>query len=236
MRLKRKIRSNKASFAGHLVLIRHGQSEWNKKNLFTGWIDVNLSQKGEEEALRAGEELKKRKLHFDFAFSSALKRAIRTMEIILDQMDLNHTPVCKAWQLNERHYGALQGQNRQDVIDKYGAEQVHLWRRDFNLAPPPLKQAPRLKEFNAQKIPKGESLKDTQRRVLPFWENNIWPLLQNGKSVLVVAHGNSLRSLIKKLENISDQCISSLEIKTGEPLIYKLDQKANIFSKQILKI
>ena len=241
MRSKGKYKSgySLAPSANHLVLVRHGQSEWNKKNLFTGWVDVDLSKEGEREALRVGRELKTRKLSFDFAFSSALKRAIRTMEIILNQMSLTKIPVCKAWQLNERHYGALQGQNRQDVIDKYGADQVYRWRRDFNTAPPPLKQAPKLKKANLcqtdQHIPKGESLRDTQKRVLPFWEKNILPHLQEGQSVLIVAHGNSLRSLIKKLENISDRHISSLEIKTGEPLIYQLDQKANIISKQVLE-
>ena len=222
----------------HLVLIRHGQSEWNKKNLFTGWVDIDLSKKGKNEALLAGLELKKRQLVFDMAFSSALKRAIQTMEIVLEQMNLKRIPTVKAWQLNERHYGALQGQNRQNVIDQYGIKQVHKWRRDFETAPPPLKPNQIFEKSELYKmlkqIPNGESLKDTQQRVLPFWEKKILPHIQNEKSVLLVAHGNSLRSLIKKLENISNKEISSVEIKTGQPLIYKLDKNMNILSKEAL--
>ena len=222
----------------HLVLIRHGQSEWNKKNLFAGWTDVELSKKGKDEALQAGQELKKRQLSFDCAFSSALKRAICTMEIVLDQLDLQNIPVIKAWELNERHYGALQGQNRQDVINKYGEEQVYKWRRSFETAPPPLKQQQNFKQGelykNLKQMPNGESLKDTQERVFPFWEKNILPCIQNKKSILIAAHGNSLRALIKHWENIPDDKIRSLEIKTGKPIIYKLDPSANILSKEIL--
>ena len=221
-----------------LVLIRHGQSQWNKKNLFTGWVDIGLSEKGKNEALLAGLELKKRQLVFDLAFSSALKRAIRTMEIVLEQMNLKTIPTVKAWQLNERHYGALQGQNRQNIIDQYGADQVHKWRRDFETTPPPLKPNQMFEKGKLYKrlkqIPNGESLKNTQQRVLPFWEKKILPHIQNKKSVLVVAHGNSLRSLVKNLENISDTEISSVEIKTGQALIYKLDKNANILSKEVL--
>ena len=222
----------------HLVLIRHGQSEWNKKNLFTGWTDVDLSKQGEKEALSAGLELKKRHLIFDQAFSSALKRAIRTMEIMLKRMNLQTIPTRKAWQLNERHYGALQGQNRQDVISRYGADQVHKWRRDFETAPPPIQhnQTFKNKELyqTLKQIPVGESLKDTQQRVLPFWKKEILPYIQNKKSVLITAHGNSLRALIKHLENIPNNQISSLEVKTGKPLIYKLNPSAHILSKEIL--
>lgn len=221
-----------------LVLVRHGQSEWNKKNLFTGWIDIGLSEKGKEEAIQAGLELKKRKMIFDCVFSSALKRAIHTMELMLEQMDLKTIPTIRAWQLNERHYGALQGQNRQDVINKYGSEQVHKWRRDFKTAPPPLEQNQDFKKTQFYKeleqIPNGESLRDTQKRVLSFWKQKIFPQIQNSKSVLIVAHGNSLRALIKYLENISDEQISSVEIKTGKPLIYKMDKTGKIFSKEIL--
>lgn len=222
----------------HLVLIRHGQSEWNKKNLFTGWTDVDLSEQGEKEALSAGLELKKRHLIFDQAFSSALKRAIRTMEIILKQMSLQTTPIKKAWQLNERHYGALQGQSRQDVIKRYGADQVHKWRRGFETAPPPIQKNQIFKNNKLyqtlKQIPVGESLKDTQQRVLPFWKKEILPYIQNKKSVLITAHGNSLRALIKHLENIPDDQISSLEVKTGKPLIYKLSPSACILSREIL--
>jgi len=222
----------------YLVLIRHGQSEWNKKNLFTGWTDVDLSEQGEKEALSAGLELKKRHLAFDQAFSSALKRAVRTMEIVLKQMNLQTIPTKKAWQLNERHYGVLQGQNRQDVIKKYGADQVYKWRRDFEITPPPIKKKQAFKNNKLyqtlKQIPVGESLKDTQQRVLPFWKKEILPYIQNKKSVLITAHGNSLRALIKHLENIPDDQISTLEVKTGKPLIYKLSPSARIFSKEIL--
>ena len=221
----------------HLVLIRHGQSEWNKKNLFTGWVDIGLSEKGKSEALMAGRELKKRQLIFDCAFSSALKRAIWTMEIVLEQMNLKSIPTVKAWQLNERHYGALQGQNRQDIIDRYGKEQVHKWRRDFETAPP-LKQNQTFEKNELYKtlkqVPNGESLKDTQKRVLPFWRKEILPHIQNEKSVLIVAHGNSLRSLIKHLENIPNDKISSVEIKTGKPIVYQMDKSVNILLKEIL--
>ncbi len=224
---------------GRLVLIRHGQSEWNKKNLFTGWTDVDLSPQGEKEALSAGRKLKKRLLVFDHAFSSALKRAIRTMEIILRKMNAPATPSTKAWQLNERHYGALQGQNRQDIIKKHGAAQTQKWRRGFTAAPPPLPQSPALKNSKLYKTlkraPVGESLKDTQNRVLPFWKKEILPYIQNNKAVLIVAHGNSLRSLIKHLENIPDNQISSLEIKTGQALIYKLNADARVLSKEIVE-
>ena len=224
--------------APHLILIRHGQSEWNKKNIFTGWADIDLSEKGKKEALQAGLELKKKKMSFDFIFSSVLKRAIHTTEIIREQMNLKTIPFIQAWQLNERHYGALQGQNRQDVINKHGEAQVHKWRRDFKTAPPPLKKNQTFKETKLYKslkhIPNGESLQDTQKRVLPFWKQEIFPHIQNKKSVLIVAHGNSLRALIKHLENIPDKEIPFLEIKTGKPLIYKIDETEQITSKEIL--
>ncbi len=225
-------------FTNYLILIRHGQSEWNQKNLFAGWTDIELSEKGKNEALQAGLELKKKQMIFDYAFSSALKRAIQTMEIVLEQIGLKNISITKAWQLNERHYGDLQGQNRQDVIDKYGNEQVHKWRRDFKTPPPPLKHNPPFKKTELYKglkqIPNGESLEDTQKRVLSFWKRNIFPRIQNKKSVLIVAHGNSLRALIKYLENISDENIPFVEIKTGRPLIYKIDNKSQIHSKEIL--
>lgn len=221
-----------------LVLIRHGQSEWNKINQFTGWADVGLSEQGKQEAVTAGQELQKRQTHFDYAISSALKRAIQTMEIILDQMNLTDVLQIKAWQLNERHYGALQGQNRQNVIKKYGLDQVQQWRRSFTVSPPPMPKKQIIEQTGLyktlQQVPNGESLKDTQDRGRPFWEKNIWPHLQNQKSILIVAHGNSLRALIKKLENISDTDISHVEVKTGIPLIYELDSNAKVLSKEIL--
>lgn len=224
----------------YLVLIRHGQSEWNKKNLFTGWEDVVLSEQGIKEAVKSGSEFAKRQITFDCVFSSALKRAIHTAEIILKQMNLN-LPIVKAWQLNERHYGALQGQNKQDIIDKYGTEQVHKWRRSFHIAPPPLKLKSSLKSINPlykdlKYIPNGESLKDTQKRVLLFWRKQILPEIQNKKSILISAHGNSLRGLIKHLENIPDDKISALEVKTGQPIIYKVSDKGKICSKEILHL
>jgi len=224
--------------APQLALIRHGQSEWNKQNMFTGWTDVKLSEKGKKEAWLAGQELKKRKIQFDYAFSSALQRAIQTMEIILEQMNLKNIPLIKAWELNERHYGALQGKNRQDVINQYGEDQVYKWRRSFDIPPPPLSKAQEIKKTGLyktlKKVPNGESLKDTQARVLPFWNKHIKPYVYDEKSILIVAHGNSLRSLIKGLENISDQEISSLEIKTGVPLVYNLNRQAQILSKEAL--
>ena len=221
----------------HLVLIRHGQSEWNKKNLFTGWTDVDLSPQGTQEARQAALELKKRNILFEKAFSSALKRAIQTMEIVLQNMDLQ-IPFNKAWQLNERHYGWLQGKNKQEIINQFGEEKVQKWRRDFTTAPPPIETEQSLnnKELykSLKKIPQSESLKDTQDRVLPFWNENIYPFINQQKSVLITAHGNSLRALIKKLENISDTAISSLEVKTGHPLIYELDKQAKVLNKEIL--
>ena len=221
----------------YLVLIRHGQSEWNKKNRFTGWTDIELSEQGKEEARQAGLELKAKNIVFEQAFSSALKRAIQTMEIVLKNMDLQ-IPFMKAWQLNERHYGQLQGQNKQEVIDKFGKEQVHKWRRGFKIAPPPIETQQSLdnqKLYQTLKtVPQTESLQDTQNRVLPFWKNNIYPFIANRKSVLVTAHGNSLRALIKKLEAVSDEGISSIEIKTGRPLIYQMNQHAHILKKELL--
>lgn len=218
-----------------VVLIRHGQSEWNKKNLFTGWSDVDLSSEGEREAHRAGLKLKERGLNFNCAFSSVLKRAIRTMELVLKSMGLSTIPTHKAWQLNERHYGALQGQDRLLSIKKYGKEQIFKWRRGFDTPPPPLQMRQNLPSHlykGLKKAPLSESLKDTQARVLPFWKSQILPLVLSGKTVLLTAHGNSLRSLVKELEGLSDEDISTVEIKTASPLIYQLDEKAGIVSKE----
>ena len=221
----------------YLVLIRHGQSEWNKKNLFTGWTDVELSKQGKEEARQAGLELKNKNILFEKAFSSALQRSIQTMDIILQSMNLK-IPFVKAWQLNERHYGRLQGQNKQEVINKFGVEQTQKWRRGFTTAPPPLETKQDLSNKKLYKtlksVPQTESLKDTQDRVLPFWSQNIYPCIAQKQSVLITAHGNSLRALIKKLEVISDEDISSVEVKTGRPLIYHIDQQAHILKKENL--
>ena len=221
----------------YLVLIRHGQSEWNKKNLFTGWTDIELSEQGREEAKQAGLALKAKSIVFDKAFSSALKRSIQTMEIILQNMNLQ-IPFIKAWQLNERHYGRLQGKNKQEIIDKFGEDQTQKWRRSFTIVPPPLETPQSLEPKELYKdlksAPQSESLKDTQDRVLPFWEKRVYPCIASGQSVLITAHGNSLRALIKKLEMISDEDISSIEIKTGQPLIYQIDKQARILKKEDL--
>ena len=209
----------------YLVLIRHGESEWNAKNLFTGWTDIDLSLKGKGQAKEAGELLNEKKLKFDYAFTSLLKRAIRTLWIVLDAMDQMWIPVNKSWNLNERHYGALQGQNKENVEKKYGKEQLMKWRRDFETSPP-------LASHKDSKTPLGESLKQTQDRVLPFFEKTILPQIKNNKSVLVVAHGNSLRSLMKFLENISDANIFSVDVPTGLPFIYYYDSSTGEFIKE----
>ena len=217
----------------NLVLIRHGQSQWNQKNLFTGWTDIDLSQKGQEEAKKAGLLLKEKGLTFDCAFTSVLKRAIRTLWIILDEMDLMWIPVIKTWRLNERHYGALQGKNKNHIMKQYGKDQLQKWRRNFSTKPPLLegKQVFHPKIDKNLTLPRGESLKDTQNRLLPFWKQTILPMIQEKKSVLIVAHGNSLRALIKHLENISDSEIPSLNIPTGKPIIYSLNSKGTILQK-----
>ena len=217
----------------HLVLIRHGQSQWNEKNLFTGWTDIDLSQKGREEAKKAGLFLKEKGLTFDCAFTSVLKRAIRTLWIILDEMDLMWIPVTKTWRLNERHYGALQGKNKNLIMEEYGKDQLQKWRRDFSTKPPPLENHQTLspKIYKDLTLPYGESLKDTQERFLPFWNRKIQPKLQEGSSVLITAHGNSLRALVKHLESVSDNEIAHLNIPTGEPLIYSVDSKGAIVKR-----
>ena len=214
-----------------LVLIRHGESEWNKLNLFTGWTDVELSEKGVMEAMAGGRELKKDGYSFDICFTSTLKRAIHTLWCVLDGVDQAYLPVIKDYHLNERHYGALQGLNKAETTAKYGEEQVHLWRRSFDVAPPaldpednrnPAKQAA-YKNVNKDELPLHESLKDTIARVVPYYETTILPEIKAGKKVLIAAHGNSLRALVKYLDNISDEDIAGLNIPTGIPLVYELD-------------
>lgn len=214
-----------------LVLLRHGQSIWNKENLFTGWTDVDLSQKGIEEAEQAAELLKKDSFSFDLAFTSVLKRSIRTLWIVLDNMDLMWLPVIKSWRLNERHYGALQGLNKTETTLKYGDEQVKLWRRSYAIQPPALEKTdprccdrePVYKNIDRKNLPFTESLKDVVDRFLPYWHEAIVPEIKSGKRVLISAHGNSLRALVKYLDNISEEDISNLNIPTGIPLIYELD-------------
>ncbi|MDD5456702.1 MAG: 2,3-diphosphoglycerate-dependent phosphoglycerate mutase [Candidatus Margulisbacteria bacterium] len=214
-----------------LVLLRHGESIWNKENRFTGWTDVDLSAKGVEEANLAGHLLKKEGFGFDIAYTSVLKRAIRTLWIVLDQVDHMWIPVIKNWHLNERHYGALQGLNKADTVQKYGTEQVQLWRRSYEITPPALTKEdkrysghePKYAALTDEEIPLTESLKNTVDRIIPFWEQEIVPSIISNKKVLISAHGNSLRALIKHLDKISDKDIVNLEIPTGVPLIYIID-------------
>lgn len=218
-----------------LVLLRHGESEWNRDNKFTGWTDVDLSQKGLIEAGNAGDILKKEGYCFDIAFTSLLKRAIRTLWIVLDRMDLMWIPVHRSWRLNERHYGSLQGLNKKETALKYGEERVHLWRRSYDVPPPPLERSdprcphndPRYKVLTEKELPLSECLKDTIDRFMPCWHDVILKEVLSGKRVLISAHGNSLRALVKHLDGISESDIPSLEIPTGIPLVYELDDSGN---------
>ncbi len=214
-----------------LVLLRHGESVWNKENRFTGWTDVDLSEKGLAEAHKAGKLLMDEGYLFDIAYTSVLKRAIRTLWITLDEMDLMWIPVTRSWRLNERHYGALQGLNKAETAAKYGDEQVFTWRRSYEIPPPALEETdernprndPRYAGLSPAEYPLTECLKDTVARFLPYWNEEIAPEIRSGKRVLIAAHGNSLRALIKHLDNISDDEISELNIPTGVPLVYELD-------------
>jgi 2,3-bisphosphoglycerate-dependent phosphoglycerate mutase len=214
-----------------LVLLRHGESIWNKENLFTGWTDVDLSDQGKAEAKKAGELLKDEGFSFDVAFTSVLKRAIRTLWITLEELDLMWIPVEHSWRLNERHYGALQGLNKAQTAAKYGEEQVLVWRRSYDVPPPALEESdprypgrdPRYGGLSPWEIPLTECLKDTVARFLPYWHQTIVPAIQCGKKVIITAHGNSLRALVKYLDDISDQDIVGLNIPTGVPLVYELD-------------
>jgi 2,3-bisphosphoglycerate-dependent phosphoglycerate mutase len=215
-----------------VVLLRHGESIWNKENKFTGWTDVDLSEKGITEARAAGKLLKDEGYEFDAAYTSVLKRAIRTLWITLDEMDLMWIPVTRSWRLNEKHYGALQGLNKSETAEKYGEEQVFIWRRDYNTAPPALsfddERHPvhdrRYATLRPEDIPGTECLKDTVARFLPVWEDEIAPAIKSGKQIIIAAHGNSLRALVKHLDNISDEDIPKLNIPTGIPLVYELDE------------
>lgn len=206
-----------------LVLVRHGQSLWNAENRFTGWEDIDLSSKGEEEARKAGQTVVKNDLRFDCTYTSILKRAIRTLQIILKEMDEVSLPIYKSWKLNERHYGKLQGLNKEDTALKYGKEQVYSWRRSYSLNPPLMdeKDLRRLSQkeiFQNISVPRGESLEQTYNRVLPLWQENIQPKLEKGQNILIVAHGNSLRALIKHIKKISDEDIVSFEVPTAQPI------------------
>ncbi|MCG3161848.1 MAG: 2,3-bisphosphoglycerate-dependent phosphoglycerate mutase [Acidobacteria bacterium] len=214
-----------------LVLLRHGESDWNRENRFTGWTDVDLSEKGVEEAISAGNEMKKAGYTFDVAFTSVLKRAIKTLNLALEQMDLLWIPVCKSWRLNERHYGALQGLNKAETAAQHGIEQTNIWRRSYDIPPPPLTpddprypgKDPRYASLKPEELPLTECLKDTVARFLPYWHETIAPAVREGKRVLVAAHGNSLRALVKYLDDISEEEIVGLNIPTGIPLVYELD-------------
>ncbi|HWO43450.1 MAG TPA: 2,3-diphosphoglycerate-dependent phosphoglycerate mutase [Candidatus Eisenbacteria bacterium] len=213
-----------------VVLLRHGESTWNQENRFTGWVDVPLNQKGVEEAAQAGRALIEQGYRFDIAYTSLLKRAIKTLWIVLEEMDLMWIPVFRSWRLNERHYGALQGLNKAETAERFGLEQVMIWRRSYDIPPPPLTKEderypakdPRYASLKPEEIPLTESLKDVGARFLPYWHGSIAPAIREGKRVLIVAHGNSLRALVKYLDNLSDQEIVDLNIPTGIPLVYEL--------------
>jgi 2,3-bisphosphoglycerate-dependent phosphoglycerate mutase len=222
-----------------LVLLRHGQSQWNLENRFTGWWDVDLSDKGIAEARSAGRMLADKGIDFDHCFTSVLTRAIRTLHLVLHEMDRLWLPVTKDWRLNERHYGGLTGLNKQEMIDKVGAEQVKIWRRSFDIPPPPLDSGSpwRLagdRRYAGIDIPETESLKDTIARVLPYYEAEIEPLLRQGKRIVVSAHGNSLRALEKHLSGISDDDIVGLEIPTGQPIVYDLGEDLSVRDRYFL--
>jgi 2,3-bisphosphoglycerate-dependent phosphoglycerate mutase len=216
---------------GRLVLVRHGQSDWNQKNLFTGWTDVDLTAQGREEARQAGQTLVKERVTFDIAFTSVLTRAIRTLWLVLDEMQLMWIPVESSWRLNERHYGSLQGLDKAQTTAKHGEAQVKIWRRSYDIPPPPLEESderhprhdPRYAALTPTVLPGTESLKTTLARVQPYWEDRIAPELLRGRNVLVAAHGNSLRAVVKMLEGISDDEITELNIPTGVPRLYELD-------------
>jgi 2,3-bisphosphoglycerate-dependent phosphoglycerate mutase len=216
----------------NLVLLRHGESIWNKENRFTGWTDVDLSEKGIQEAKQAGKILKKEGHSFDVAFTSVLKRAIRTMWIVQDEMNLMWLPVNISWRLNERHYGALQGLNKAEIAAKYGEEQVLKWRRSYDIRPPALEETDerfpgndlRYKDLDNKDLPLTECLKDTVERFLPYWHEAIIPLIRSGKRVIISAHGNSIRALVKYVDDVSDVDIVGINIPTGVPLIYELDE------------
>ena len=218
-----------------LVLLRHGESKWNLENKFTGWTDVDLTEKGEAEAKNAGELINNENINIDLVFTSVLKRAINTMNICLSNMDHNNPEIFQDWRLNERHYGSLQGLNKSETAEKYGDNQVLIWRRSYDIKPPELDQDddrhPRFdkkyENLDSKSLPSSECLKDTVERFLPYWEETISPNVKNGKKVMIVAHGNSLRALVKHLDKISDDKILGLNIPTGTPLVYELDEDLN---------
>ncbi|MFC2102706.1 2,3-diphosphoglycerate-dependent phosphoglycerate mutase [Bacteroidota bacterium] len=219
-----------------LVLIRHGESQWNKENRFTGWTDVDLTEKGIHEAVEAGQTLKEAGFDFKLAYTSYLTRAIRTLDLVLDEMDLMWIPVYKSWRLNEKHYGALQGLNKSETAAEYGDEQVHIWRRSYDIPPPPLQEDdprhprfdPRYRDLKPSELPDTEALKDTVERIVPYWLDEISTSLKEHKQVLVAAHGNSLRGIVKYLKNISDEDIPGLNLPTGIPYVFEFDDNMKL--------
>lgn len=225
-----------------LVLVRHGESIWNQENRFTGWKDVDLSAKGVNEARAAGDLLRDEGFVFDIAFTSVLRRAIRTLQIILNEMEISWIPVVKSWRLNERHYGALQGMNKSEMAAQFGEEQVLIWRRSYDTPPPAIEidderyegKSPRYAELKDGEFPLTECLKDTVERVLPFWDEQIAPAIRSGKRVIIAAHGNSIRALVKHLDEIPDAQIVNLNIPTGIPLVYELDENLKPIKSEYL--
>jgi 2,3-bisphosphoglycerate-dependent phosphoglycerate mutase len=225
-----------------LVLLRHGESIWNLEDKFTGWTDVDLSDRGTAEAKEAGKTLRANGYSFDVAFTSVLKRAIRTLWLVMEEMDLMWIPVYRSWRLNERHYGALQGQNKAEVSAKVGEEQVHIWRRSYDIRPPALERTdarypgnePKYRELTENELPLAESLKDTVARFMPYWNEVLAPTLKSGKHVIVSAHGNSLRAMVKYLDNITDKEIVDVNIPTGIPLVYEIDERLRPLSHSYL--
>ncbi len=225
-----------------LVLIRHGESEWNKENRFTGWHDVDLSEKGRAEALKGGQSLRTQGFHFDIAYTSVLKRAIHTLDIVLDQLNQVWLPVHKSWRLNERHYGELQGLNKAETAAKHGEDQVKVWRRSYDTPPPLMKEDdpghpskdPRYAQVSSNELPACESLKDTVARFLPIWNSEIVPELKKNKKVLIVAHGNSLRALMQHLEGMTAEEIMGVNMPTGIPLHYQLDENLKVVKKEFI--
>lgn len=225
-----------------LVLLRHGESTWNSENRFTGWTDVDLTSKGVKEAEKAGETLKENGFVFDKAFTSYLKRAVKTLDVVLDKMNQDWIPVEKSWRLNEKHYGTLQGLNKAETAEKYGEEQVLIWRRSYDVAPPALsdddERSPykdiRYKDIPKEELPQTESLKDTVTRILPYWEEHIFPSLTMYNQILVAAHGNSLRGIVKYLKNISDEDIVNLNLPTAVPYVFEFDDDYNLIKDYFL--
>lgn len=219
-----------------LVIVRHGESVWNKENIFTGWVDAPLSEKGIRQAESAGQSLKEKGFSFDIAFTSVLRRASDTLDLILKEMDIS-IPIEKSWRLNERHYGGLQGLNKDEMREKFGEEQVERWRRSYDVRPPAKEEKEyKYKEVGEGKAPSTESLKDTEERLLPYWKETIAPQILSGKKIIISAHGNSIRSLIKNIESISGEEIAKIEIPVGVPLIYELDDNLKPLNKYYLAV